>query len=157
VNQPEQEILVIGIGSDILGDDAVGLIAARELKKEFSECADIIETSTSSLDLLELVKGYDSVLILDAMRSTLYPIGTIIELSRQDFRPDVFGFGHHIGVPEVFMMADLLGISLPKDIRILAMEVDNPYVVQEFLSDYAANALPSFLEKARNLLEGWKS
>jgi len=49
-----RRILLLALGNDIMGDDAVGLVAARALKNEFSDGVDIVEASVAGFRLLEI-------------------------------------------------------------------------------------------------------
>ena len=57
------KISVIGLGNDILGDDAVGLLAVRELKKYYGDKIDIFESPNGGLELLDYMEGYYKTLI----------------------------------------------------------------------------------------------
>ena len=60
--------LVLGIGNDILGDDGVGLHVARRVAR-MTRAPDITvkETAGTGLELLELIRGYDRLIVADAV------------------------------------------------------------------------------------------
>ena len=140
------------MGSDILGDDAVGLLAVRSLKEEFHESVTITEAMTGGLKIMEILEGYERVLILDAIMTKQNPVGTILELSKEQFHKTVAIAPHFVSLPEAIQLADHLGIRFPKEIRILAMEIDDPYQVTEELTPAVRQALPEFVRRARNIL-----
>lgn len=73
--------LVVGIGNPILGDDGVGFHVARELAGEIKdENVDVKYTSIDGLNLLELVVGYDKVIIVDAIMTQDGEVGEIYML-----------------------------------------------------------------------------
>lgn len=65
--------LLLGMGNPILRDDAVGIRLAQDFKGKLSLIPglDIIEEcSVGGLNLLDLFKGYDRVIVLDSIRTT---------------------------------------------------------------------------------------
>lgn len=145
-------ILVLGLGNDILGDDAVGLLAARGLQLEFSNQVDIVEAAVSGFEIMEILEGYKSVLLLDAVVTNQHPPGTILELSKEQFKNVVAISPHYMGLPEVFQLADKMKISFPTDIKILAMEINPPYEIKEGLSELVQNSFQKYLNKCRSIL-----
>ena len=143
--------LLVAFGNDILGDDAAGLIAARALKREFGNAVDFVEAAPG-LELLELVEGYDSVLILDSMITAREP-GTVLEFSLED-APRAAGHSpHYAGLPEVRAVAAQLGLPWPERVRILAVEIAPVDEFHEGLSAPVAAALPDFIRRAREILK----
>ncbi len=149
--------VLLALGNDILGDDAVGLLAARALKEEFRQGVDIVESSEAGLALMEMLEGYERALLLDAIKTGRHPSGTILCFTPGDFQKIVAPSPHYAGIPEVLAMAKRLGLVFPTDLRILAMEVENPYEVKEGVSPSVAKALPDFIQSARQILEEWKN
>ncbi len=157
MSDTNRKILLLGLGNDILADDGVGIVAARLLKEEFEHDVDVAEASVSGFALLEILEGYEKALLLDAVATGRYSPGTILEFSRDDFQKVIAPSPHLAGLPEFFRLAETTGIPLPKDIRILAMEVEDPYYFRETLSPVVEKALPAFVERGRRVLIEWLS
>ncbi len=66
--EKDKSILVLGIGNPILTDDAVGILVVRKLH---DIDADIEEAAIGGMSLLDLILGYDAVVIVDAVKSPL--------------------------------------------------------------------------------------
>jgi hydrogenase maturation protease len=64
-----RQILVIGVGNDYGGDDAVGRIVARELKSIEGDKVRVMEESGEGVALVEAWKGADVVFVVDATHS----------------------------------------------------------------------------------------
>lgn len=139
----------------MLGDDGVGLKAARALKSESASNADVIETAEAGLVLMEILSGYRRALLLDSIQTGTRPPGTILELSPEDFRSVTAPSPHYAGLPEVISLAERLQVPFPEEIRILAMEIRDSREVREDLSPPVAAALPDFVGRARAILAGW--
>jgi hydrogenase maturation protease len=72
-------IRIIGIGSPF-GDDAAGLEVARILAQAPQPNCEVIVADRPGANLLELLRGTDSAILIDAVRSEGSP-GTLHELS----------------------------------------------------------------------------
>jgi len=65
--------LLMGMGNPILCDDAVGVRLAKEFKERLNQIPDldiIEECSVGGLNLLDLITGYDRVLVIDSLLIT---------------------------------------------------------------------------------------
>lgn len=147
--------LVLALGNNLLGDDGVGIAAARRLKEELPAGVDVEETSTGGLDLLDYLEGRQRVLLLDALVSGRHPPGTILELTRGDFEKGSLPSPHYAGLPDVLALAERLQIPLPGDLRILAMEVERPAELRTDLSPLVWQTLPRFVDRAREVIRSW--
>ena len=150
-------ILVLGLGNDILGDDAVGLLAARRLRALLPETVDVVESGGGGLDLLDALEGYERALLLDAILTGKHPPGTILEFSAEDFKKDDAPSPHYAGLPTVIQLAESLGICFPTIFQIVAVEVENPYEVLEGLSKPVEASLPAVIERAEGIVHAWLS
>lgn len=157
MNLPNKnKILILGLGNDILGDDGIGLIAARELKKQFEHFpVDVVEATLAGLELLDILQGYEKVLILDAVVTKKYQLGTVLELSPEQFKHATAISPHYGGLPEVLKLAEYLKVKFPTEIRILAMEIEPPYDLREGLNPIISDAFPWFVNKAKSFLKEW--
>ena len=147
--------LLLALGNDILKDDGVGLAAAGLLRSEFKGAVDFLEASGTGLALLELLAGYDQALLLDAIFTGNAPPGTILEFSREDFQKTAAPSALYVGLPEVLRQAESLGLEFPRELRILALEVENPFESHAEMSPSTRGALPGYVDRARRVLQGW--
>jgi hydrogenase maturation protease len=148
--------LVLGLGNDILGDDAVGLLAARRLREHCTAEVDIVEAAESGLGLLDFLEGRRRALLLDAILTGRHPAGTVLEFSHEDFRTTGGPSPHYTGLPELLRLAECLAIPVPTELCVLAMEVEDPYRVREGLSLAVDQALSGYVERARQIVNGWQ-
>ncbi len=122
----DTEILVIGIGNEFRGDDAIGLLTARLLKEKLSSQITILEESGEGTRLMEVWKGFEKIIIIDAVRSGDQP-GKIHQLdaSEQKIPSDLFYYSTHaFGVAEAIETARALK-RLPSEIHIYGIEGSN--------------------------------
>jgi hydrogenase maturation protease len=150
------ETLVLGLGNDLLSDDAVGVIAARELSKELAGEADVIDSSLSGVALLDLLVGYKRVIIIDAIQLSRFPPGTIIELGLEDLHSVPSPSPHYAGLPEMLRLAEELQLEFPEEVKVVAVEVADPYTVGGGLSEPVAGALEKIKGHVRAYLDNWR-
>ena len=150
-----KDILLLALGNDILGDDGAGLHAARLLREEFADRIIIEETAAAGLVLMEIMEGFRRVLLLDAIKTGKMPPGTVQELRLDDFTAVRSPSAHWIGLPEVFETGRRLGLTMADDLRILALEVEDPYRIGTALGPVAERSLPLFVSRARDVLLEW--
>lgn len=155
MNSAQPSNLVVALGNDLLGDDAIGLLAARELRKGTCRGLEIVESAGSGVDLLEFLENRDHVLILDAAVTGRNVPGTILEFTTQDFETAVAPSPHYSSLADAVKVAHFLGIPIAPEIRVLALEVENPYRLGAGLTLATAEALPLFVERAKQVLESW--
>ncbi len=74
----KNNILVLALGNDIMGDDGAALEAAGILEKKFADEIDIFKVSSAGFMLLDILEGYEKVIIID--RDITY-IGSLNALS----------------------------------------------------------------------------
>jgi len=62
--------LILGLGNSVRADDGVGLYVARSLQEKINSPDIIIsESPGAGLDILELLTGYDRVILIDAIQT----------------------------------------------------------------------------------------
>ena len=147
--------LVLGLGNDLLADDAVGILAARELKERLGNQADVIDSSLSGLALLDLMIGYRRAIIIDAICTGRAATGTITRLNREDLSQVVAPTPHYAGLPELFALARRLELDFPQELVIFAVEVTDPLTVGGPMSPAVEDALPKLVEQVQDQVSRW--
>jgi hydrogenase maturation protease len=148
--------LVLGLGNELAGDDAVGLLVARALLVELDGVADVVESSASGLALIEILAGYDRAVIVDAILTGRDPPGTITEMSMDEVGRVLAPSAHQAGLPELAAVASRLGLGFPSRTVVLAVEVVDPYTLGAGLSEPVAWALEELVQRVRERVRGWE-
>lgn len=118
--------MIIGVGNLYRSDDAVGILIARKFKDMASDRISVKEQSGEGTSLMEAWKGYDRVLIVDAVSSGASP-GSIhrMDASREPIPSKFFSCStHDFGVAEAIEMARALG-QLPRQLQLFGVEGKN--------------------------------
>jgi hydrogenase maturation protease len=146
--------LILGIGNPILRDDGVGPRIIRELQGQVSD-PDITfeETSLSGINLMELLTGFDSAIIVDALQSGGRP-GEIRWLKPQDFkRNETPPLQHGIGLLQALELGKALDQPMPEEVDILAIEAEDVSSFGEGLTADVEKAVPAAVAQVRRAIE----
>ncbi len=117
------DTLILGIGNPILTDDGVGIKIAQKLKEEKPEL-EVVETSEAGIILLDLIVGYDKLIIIDSIKTEKGEPGNLYKLKLEDLKPAKdCSSSHGIGIATAFKLGQKLGYSMPKYTSIYAVEI----------------------------------
>ena len=148
--------LILGLGNPILSDDSIGLRVARELEDGFNRPdVTVMETSVAGLDFLDLLVGYDRAIIIDAIQTKEGKVGQIYR-----FEPEVFDATRHASTPHdvnfatALELGKRLGLDLPQQIAIFAVEVQNVSSYSEECTPEVIAAIPACVNKIVRELNG---
>ena len=152
-----QPILVLGLGNDLLADDGVGHRVVewirRRLAKEWPvECAATIEMGVS---LLDWMVGRRRVVLVDAVRTGNHSPGTWFEQKPEEVPAVLVPGPHFFGVGEALKLAHCLEMPIPEEIRIFAVEVEDPWTIGGKMTQAVERAIPELGAYILNLLKGW--
>lgn len=158
------ELVVIGIGQELRGDDGAGLAVVRRWQKEYPQTARRLRVEPCplpGLDLLNVWDGARVAILVDAVISGARPgrdeVATLHELDREDL--ESFGAGgqsaHGWGLAESLELAEELNTDdqIPK-IRILAISASE-FKLGTGLSPAVRKALPLAAEHLEEMINGF--
>ena len=137
--------LVLGMGNPILSDDGVGLLVADRLRESpLPEDVEVALSEVGGLRLLELVRGFTRVIIIDALRSPAesgrHP-GEVYRYEAKDFKGGHrYGSAHSIGLDTCLEIGHKLGYDMPAEVTVFAIEAEDVETFGEELSPPVAAA-----------------
>lgn len=148
------KLLVLGLGNDILTDDAIGLLLVRRLREEYAgdDRLDVRETQEMGLALLDFLTGYREVMLVDAIQTGHVPPGTLHELDASGLRQLAGRTPHFLGVGETLALGKELGLPMPERVRIFAVEVADAQTLGTQLTPALAALVPEILGRLRTAL-----
>lgn len=118
-------ILILGLGNPVRSDDGVGFHVVQQLLEAgLSEGIDAEVAGTAGLGLLELIAGYQRLVIVDAIDAG-EPPGTVLKLSPKDlsgFTPLHAASSHDVDLATMFELGSRLGQAMPEEVRIVAVQ-----------------------------------
>jgi hydrogenase maturation protease len=155
-------ITLIGIGQPLRGDDGAGPEAVRQWSREHPEKASdpnlqIVITETPGLDLLELMRDTDAVILVDAAVSG-DPAGTVRVRSAlpKGISTPAEKTAHGFGVAETLALAGKIGTRLPARLVFIGVE-GSRWDMGTDLSDPVQRAIPAVVREIQNQIESWSS
>jgi len=115
--------LILGIGNLILTDDGVGIKIAQKLKKGNPKL-EVVETSEAGIALLDLMVGYDKLVLIDSIKTEKGEPGDLYKLELGDLKPSKdCSSSHGIGIATAFELGQKMGYNLPKLVSIYAVNI----------------------------------
>jgi len=142
-----RQLLLLGLGNDILTDDAIGLHVVRELQPKLAghPSIDIRETTEMGLALLDFITGYRAVVIVDSIQTGKAPPGFLHELNAGALNQLTGRTPHFVGVSETLALGRHLGLAMPEQVIIFAIEVEDPFTLGTDMTPALQLALPGIV------------
>ena len=149
MSDSSNKIIVLGLGNDILTDDAIGLLVVRELRQRLAgvEGVDVRETMEMGLALLDFIVGYRGLVLVDSIQTGKVVPGVIQEIDGTDLKQLPGPTPHFLGVGETLALGQRLGLAMPRQLRIFALEVHDPFTVGTHLTPAVQQAIPTTAER----------
>ena len=116
------KVLLLGMGNPILSDDGVGLFVADRLKDRIKN-VDVMTTAMAGLDILDLIRGYDKIFLVDACITKGRIPGQVVKF---DHRGDGFLHlfsSHGLNFFELISLGNTLGLEMPEVGEIYGVEI----------------------------------
>lgn len=154
--QLDAKTVVIGIGNAILSDDSVGIKAMHALRgakeKKFNG-VEFAEVSSGGINLMEYMAGFQKAIIIDAIVTGKHKAGTVFKFIYPDMpytRNTVST--HDMDLPMALEMGKYLGIALPPEIIIFAVEAEDTVTFGENLTKEVEISLGRVVDEIKLLL-----
>ncbi len=139
--------LILGIGNPILTDDGGGIKIAQKLKEENPKL-EVIETSEAGITLLDLITGYDKLIIIDSIKTKKGKPGDLYQLELGDLKPSKdFSSSHGISIATAFELGQKLGYRIPKYISIYAVEIKDNTTFGEKCTEEVEQKIPFIVKQ----------
>lgn len=149
----ERSIRLLGLGNEILADDAFGIWAAREVRRRYGGVIDVVTSSESGFRLMDHVVGARRLLVVDTIQTGRANPGTMHILDDAALRDAPGGSPHRIGLFEVIEAARALGLRVPRRVTILAVEAADCTTVGGEMCPELRTAVPLVADWVGRLLE----
>lgn len=148
--------LVLGLGNPILSDDGVGIRVARALEGRLHQQEiTVTETSMGGLNLVDLLTGYDKAIIIDAIQTVGGKAGQIYRLKPGAFDATRYASTpHDVNFATALELGNRLGLALPKQIDIFAIEVADASTFSEECTPEIRQTIPVCVEMIIQELKG---
>jgi len=144
-------ILVLGLGNTILGDDGVGISVVREIRKTWKEppCVECMEASLGGVGLLDLIAGFDRVVVIDAIMTDDANLpGFVYELTPEDLGDAVRPYASHVlDLRTTMEFGKRLGEKMPSFVKIFAVKIEDNGIFGEGLTPAVGGVVPGLARR----------
>ena len=136
--------VIIGIGSLLRGDDAVGIRIAEAIEREaLPPDVKVVTTTAAGLALLDLLTGHDRALIIDAIQTRDGKPGDVYRLGLEDIPAPLHSFTvHDVSLRSALETGQKMGLPLPAETVIFAVEVVDVTPLRESCTPEVEEAIP---------------
>jgi hydrogenase maturation protease len=148
-------LLVLGLGNEMLKDDAVGIHVAERLRGTLPEEVEVRSTSSFGLSLLDELIDREKVLILDSYVPEEFVGSEIQECNLDAVGEAESASPHFVGLGEIREIMRTLGLTFPREVHILAIPVSDPTTFSYAMSPAVAALVDEAAARATKIVETW--
>lgn len=140
--------LILGTGNPILRDDGIGPRIVQELEGLISTPeVTLRQTSLAGMSLVELLIGFDRVIVIDAIQTGGKP-GEVYRLTPDSFTSTQdFASHHSVGLLQAVELGKKLDQPMPREMLIVAIEAKDVSNFGEGFTPEVENAIPLAVEQ----------
>jgi hydrogenase maturation protease len=145
------KILFLGIGNSILTDDGAGIKVIEKIKELVgnNKELDFDTGNVNSFRLIDIMEGYSKVVIVDAIKRG-GKAGTLYKIPFQQLADKAGSSSvHTIDLATAIKFGKEMRMSMPQEISIYGIEVEDTETFSENLTPEVKKAIPSL---AREIL-----
>jgi hydrogenase maturation protease len=155
MNSLQDKVLILGIGNDILRDDGIGPRLVNDVRKKEFPAGVCFETcALGGLEVLELIRNFNTVIILDAIRTEDGAPGQVYHFKPSDFRETLHLSNlHDVNFLTALELAKKIKITIPDNIHIIAVEILEDMEFGHDLSPELAAKYPEILDQVECYLK----
>jgi hydrogenase maturation protease len=137
------------MGNPILCDDAVGIRLARDFRdkvKDLPEVDFVVDCSVGGLNILDLVAGYDRLIVFDSIRGWGGSPGAWYAMTGETFRETMnLTNVHDANFTTALELGRQMGTHLPRpeDVHIFAVEIVDNMTFSDSMTPELETAYPT--------------
>lgn len=156
------QLLVIGLGNPILGDDGVGWEVVRSVENSLRGHPELTNRvvfeylSLGGLSLMEYMVDFQQVILVDALHTNQLAVGSVRRYEIDDL-PNVtaghLASAHDTSLHTALEVGRQAGARLPDTITVIGIESPYVYDFSDQLSPLIASAVPLAAAEVINVIE----
>ena len=146
--------LVLGIGNEILTDDGIGPKLCDFLKEKFqNQPVQFEKLNVGGLEVLEFIQGYETVVFIDAIKTSDGQTGEVYLYTPDDFKETLHLSNlHDTGFITALELGRSLNLQIPKNMYIIAVEIKEDMIFSEYFTEELAIHYEEIKQKVATLL-----
>ncbi len=151
-------IAVVGLGSPIMCDDAVGLRISERIESMGLPDVDCFQEAIGGLDILPVIHGYDYAVIADAIQTSQYEPGTVMIFREADFDSTVTEAStHDVNLPTAMKIGRQMDPDImPREVMFVAVEVEDIMTVTETMTPAVEASVESACNAVLHIISGFR-
>ncbi len=105
-----ERILVMGVGNPLMRDEGIGprVVELLSAGYDFPDNVEVVDAGTMGYYILDMLRGVDRLILVDAVRETGHPAGTVLLLTPDDLAANqVMHSLHDLRIVDVLQAAAL--------------------------------------------------
>jgi hydrogenase maturation protease len=142
---------IICFGNPIMTDDAVGIHIARGLREKLSARAsdvDVVESAVAGLALLELMTGWERVVLVDAVQLPDHKPGDVVRLDPHTGPLSLrLCSVHELDVRTVLSVGPQMGYAMPSQVVMIGVQALDLCTFSDKLSTAVEVAVPGAIDR----------
>ncbi len=143
-------VRILCLGNELLGDDAFGVLVARELEN----CgAEVVASSASGLHLLDQITGCERLIVIDTVETGMAEPGTVFVLAERELPRQKGDSPHCMGLLDALALARTLGLDAPSEVTFIAVEAADCRTVGGAMDPRVAAAISHVVVVVRSALQ----
>jgi hydrogenase maturation protease len=145
--------LLLGLGNPILSDDGVGIRVALAIEAELGRdtAVDVVDASVGGLGLLDLVTGYDRLIVIDSIKQRGGKPGEVYRLELSDLDRTIHSSNaHDTNFATALEFGRQCGLPIPEEIVIYAIQIHENTEFGEDLTPSVEKAIPRIVRTIMN-------
>jgi hydrogenase maturation protease len=139
-------VRLLGLGNEILADDAFGILVAKEVARRFQGQIEVVHSSSAGYDLMDHLLGASRLLVVDTIVTGRAKPGAISVFTADRVQPAPGGSPHFLGLFEVLAVGRKLHLDVPKEIIVIAVEALDCITVGGPIHHDVQSAIPEVVE-----------
>ncbi|MCY1721100.1 hydrogenase maturation protease [Prolixibacteraceae bacterium Z1-6] len=150
----DKNILVLGVGNDILTDDGIGPKLCDFLKEKYrNKPVDFEKLNVGGIEILEFIQGYKTVIFIDAIKSFDGQIGEVNLYTPANFKETLHLSNlHDTNFITALELGKSLDLKIPEKMYIITVEIKEDMVFSEYFTEELAIKYNEIKEKIVSLL-----
>ena len=145
--------LILFLGNAMLSDDRIGLILGEMLKEKLeSEGYEVEILEKTGFSLIDYLENRDEAVIVDSVRTGRHLVGQVVSLNLDDLQQYAPFTSHYVGISEALKLMKQLDLNPPRHLRILGIEVQDPYTISQKISDKLTKRLNELAQEIHRMI-----
>ncbi len=148
----ERRVRLLGLGNEILADDAFGIRVAEEAHRRVGPAVDVVVSCDAGFNLIDRLTGVEQLLVVDTVQTGKSPPGTISVFEAESIECVPGISPHTTGILDVLAVAKALGVAVPERVTLLVVEAADCCTVGGAMHPAVRAAIPRVVQRSAELL-----